>query len=59
MVLEAIGDYGRGYRPGAKEYAGMRVPRNGFWDEHIMPQSWEPAWKAPTECTLQDRVSAR
>jgi len=56
MVLEAIEDYGRGYRPGGKEYAGMRVPRNGFWTEHIMPQSWEAAWKPPTEGTLQDRA---
>ena len=55
MVLEAIEDYGRGYRPGGKEYAGMRVPRNGFWVEHIMPQSWEAAWKPPTEGSLQDR----
>jgi hypothetical protein len=52
MVLEAIEDYRRGYSPGGKEYAGMRVPRNGFWVEHIMPQSWEAAWKAPTEGTL-------
>jgi hypothetical protein len=45
MVLEAIEDYTRGYRPGGKEYAGM-------------PQSWEAAWKAPTEDTLQDRANA-
>ena len=56
MVLEAIEDYRRGYRPGGKEYAGMRVPRNGFWVEHIMPQSWEAAWKPPMEGTLQDRA---
>jgi hypothetical protein len=56
MVLEAIEDYGRGYRLGGKEYAGMRVPRNAFWVEHIMPQSWEAAWKAPTEGTLPDRA---
>jgi hypothetical protein len=56
MVLEAIEDYRRGYRPGGKEYAGMRVPRNGFWVEHIMPQSWETAWKPPIEGTLQDRA---
>ena len=38
MVLEAIEDHSRGYRPGGTEYAGMRVPRNTFWIEHIMPQ---------------------
>ena len=56
MVLEAIEDHGRGYRPGGKEYAGMRVPRNGFWIEHIMPQSWEASWATPTTGTLQDRA---
>jgi hypothetical protein len=58
MVLEAIEDYGRGYRLGGTEYAGMRIPRTGFWVEHIMPQSWETAWKAPTEGTLQDRAQS-
>ena len=47
MVLEAIEDYRRGYRPGGKEFAGMRVPRNGFWVEHIIPQSWEVLGKHP------------
>jgi hypothetical protein len=56
MVLEAIEDHGRGYRPGGNEYAGMRVPRNGFWIEHVMPQSWEASWPAPTTGTLQDRA---
>ena len=56
MVLEAIEDHSRGYRPGGTEYAGMRVPRNTFWIEHIMPQSWETAWAAPTMGTLQDRA---
>jgi hypothetical protein len=56
MVLEAIEDYGRGYRPGGNEYAGMRVPRNGFWIEHIMPQSWEASWASPTAGTPQDRA---
>ena len=56
MVLEAIEDHSRGYRPGGTEYAGMRVPRNTFWIEHIMPQTWETAWAAPTMGTLQDRA---
>ena len=56
MVFEANEDYRRGYRPGGDEYAGMRVPRNTFWVEHIMPQSWESAWKGPIDGTLQDRA---
>jgi hypothetical protein len=56
MVLEAIEDYERGYRPEGNEYAGMRVPRNAFWIEHIMPQSWEASWASPTTGTLQDRA---
>ncbi|MCG3774328.1 MAG: hypothetical protein JW395_1147 [Nitrospira sp.] len=56
MVLEAVEDYRRGYRPGGKEYAGMRVPRSSFWIEHVMPQSWEKSWASPTEGTVQDRA---
>ena len=56
MVLEAIEDRERGYRPGGNEYAGMRVPRTGFWIEHIMPQSWETAWTPPAIGTTQDRA---
>ena len=56
MVLEAIEDHTRGYLPGGTEYAGMRVPRNTFWIEHIMPQMWETAWGPPTMGTLQDRA---
>ena len=56
MVLEAIEDHSRGYRPAGTEYAGMRIPRNTFWIEHIMPQTWETAWDPPTMGTLQDRA---
>ncbi len=56
MVLEAIEDHRRGYRPGGNEYAGMRVPRSGFWIEHVMPQSWEASWTPPTIGTPQDRA---
>jgi hypothetical protein len=56
MVLEAIEDHRRGYRPGGNEYAGMRVPRNTFWIEHIMPQGWETSWPAPTAGTVHDRA---
>jgi hypothetical protein len=56
MLLEAVEDYRRGYRPGGNEYAGMRVPRSGFWIEHVMPQSWEKSWASPTVGTPQDRA---
>jgi hypothetical protein len=56
MVLEAIEDHRRGYRPGGSEYAGMRVPRDGFWIEHIMPQAWDASWPPPTEGTVHDRA---
>ena len=58
MVLEAIEDYMRGYRPGGQEYAGMRVPRNSFWIEHVMPQRWETSWDPPTRGTADDRARA-
>ena len=56
MILEAVEDYERGYHPGGNEYAGMRVPRNVFWIEHIMPQSWEASWPPPSRGSLQDRA---
>lgn len=55
MVLEGIEDHERGYRPGGNEYAGMRVPRNSFWIEHIMPQSWQFSWEPPTDGTPDSR----
>jgi hypothetical protein len=56
MVLEAVEDYRRGYRRGGNEYAGMRVPRTGFWIEHILPQNWEAMWKDPIDGTIHDRA---
>lgn len=56
MVLEAIEDHRRGYRPGGNQYAGMRVPRNTFWIEHVMPQSWEASWSPPPVGTVHDRA---
>ncbi len=56
MVLEAIEDHRRGYRPGGNEYAGMRAPRNTFWIEHIMPQRWEASWPPPATGTVHDRA---
>jgi len=58
MVLEAIEDHMRGYLPGGKEYAGMRVPRDTFWIEHVMPQSWEASWAPPAKGTADDRTRA-
>ncbi|MEO8629294.1 MAG: DUF1524 domain-containing protein [Betaproteobacteria bacterium] len=56
MIFEAIEDYGRGYRIGGNQYAGMRVPRTGFWIEHIMPQSWEQSWTSPAAGTAHERA---
>ena len=56
MVLEAVEDHRRGYRPGGNEYAGMRVPRNKFWIEHIMPQKWEMAWPPPAGGAIHERA---
>jgi len=58
MVLEAVEDHMRGYRPGGQEYAGMRVPRDSFWIEHVMPQRWETFWDPPTKGTVEDRARA-
>jgi Protein of unknown function DUF262/Protein of unknown function (DUF1524)/Restriction Enzyme Adenine Methylase Associated len=55
MLLEALEDHARGYCPGGKQYAGMRVPRNKFWIEHIMPQAWESAWPPPADGALPVR----
>ncbi|PYS35712.1 MAG: hypothetical protein DMG14_26330 [Acidobacteria bacterium] len=41
---------------GGKEYAGMRVRRNTFWIEHIMPQSWEASWPPPKSGTVHERA---
>jgi hypothetical protein len=55
MILEAIEDHARGYHPGGKQYSGMRVERNRFWIEHIMPQAWKSAWPAPAGVPPEDR----
>ena len=49
MVLEAIEDDRRGYCPGGKTFAGMRVPRDRYWIEHVMPQRWRDILNAPAE----------
>lgn len=58
MVLEGLEDHLRGYCPGGKQYAGMRVPRDAYWIEHIMPQSWESSWPAPSRGSVDDRARA-
>jgi hypothetical protein len=55
MVLEAIEDDRRGYGSGGKTFAGMRVPRNRYWIEHVMPQRWETYWKSPAVGTPEER----
>ena len=55
MFLEAVEDFGRGYHPGKKEFAGMRVPRATFHIEHIMPRRWELHWPRPVAVSAQDR----
>jgi hypothetical protein len=56
MVLEALEDHRLGYSVGGKDYAGMRVARNKYWIEHIMPQSWEGSWPPPTSGTSHERT---
>lgn len=47
MVLEAIEDYRRGWVKGQTSAAGMRIRRNTYAIEHVMPQSWEKHWLLP------------
>ena len=57
MVLEAIEDHKRGYHQVGMSMLGMRVPRSGFWIEHVMPQSWETSWAPPLLETSQGTCS--
>ncbi len=50
MVLESIEDNWRGWVPGKNSYSGMRIRRETYVIEHIMPQSWLNNWPlAPGE----------
>lgn len=44
MVLECIEDHWRGWIPGQTSAAGMRIRRESYAIEHLMPQSWLKHW---------------
>jgi hypothetical protein len=44
MVLESIEDHWRGWIPGQTSAAGMRIRRNSYAIEHVLPQSWQKHW---------------
>lgn len=44
MLLESIEDHWRGWLPGQTSAAGMRIRRNTYAIEHLMPQSWLKHW---------------
>lgn len=44
MVLESIEDHWRGWIAGKTSAAGMRIRRNTYAIEHMMPQSWLRHW---------------
>lgn len=48
MVLESIEDHFRGWVSGQESAAGMRIRRNTYAIEHLMPQSWSKHWPLPT-----------
>lgn len=59
MVLESIEDYLRGWIPGQASSAGIRVPREIFAIEHLLPQSWLKHWPLPPgvqESERDDRI---
>lgn len=47
MVLESIEDHWRGWISGQTSAAGMRIRRNTYVIEHLMPQSWHKHWPLP------------
>ncbi len=44
MALESIEDHWRGWGAGKTSAAGMRIRRNTYAIEHVMPQSWLKHW---------------
>lgn len=48
MVLESIEDHWRGWIAGKTSAAGMRIRRNSYAIEHLMPQSWLKHWPLTT-----------
>jgi Protein of unknown function DUF262/Protein of unknown function (DUF1524)/Restriction Enzyme Adenine Methylase Associated len=48
MVLEAIEDHFRGWSTAKGSLSAMRIKRNTFHIEHLMPQSWHASWPLPS-----------
>jgi hypothetical protein len=44
MVLEAVEDHLRGWRPGQSGLGGERVARATLAIEHVMPRKWQAHW---------------
>lgn len=55
MVLESIEDHWRGWVRGQSSAAGMRIRRNAYAIEHIMPQAWLKHWPLPGGLLEGDR----
>lgn len=55
MVLESIEDHRRGWIRGQTSAAGMRIRRDSYAIEHVMPQSWTKYWPPTTEATEAER----
>src|SRR5690606_14134570 len=55
MVLESIEDHWRGWIPGQTSAAGMRIRRNTYAIEHVMPQSWLKHWPLTAEISEAER----
>lgn len=56
MVLEAVEDRMRGWRPGQAGLGGERVARSTLAIEHVMPRKWQTHWPlAAGEHTEEDR----
>jgi hypothetical protein len=55
MVLESIEDHWRGWIPGQISAAGMRIRRESYAIEHVMPQAWVKHWPLPSGGLEQQR----
>lgn len=47
MVLEAVEDHLRGFRPGQNPAGEQRIVRGALQIEHVMPRKWESHWPVP------------
>jgi hypothetical protein len=55
MVLESIEDHRRGWIRGQTSAAGMRIRRDSYAIEHVMPQSWVKNWPLTPGVTEPER----